>query len=251
MSFTCRCFLSSRTRSSLLLTLVVIILWAHPTYAQLGDSEADSNATPIDHASHSQTFHLGGFFASGFVPNYHIHEPVAYRTVELNIFSAGVSAGKVLTTAHGAGPLRGQLEADFELIPFWVGDYPKQTQARCFADGNCRTIHWGPYVNHGISITPWLMRWNFVRSGAHRMLPWAQLGGGLLWTNHKFPLLGGSDSVINFTPQVGIGQSLFVRGDQSVDLAFKAVHVSNASLGDNNPGLNVTLQFSVGYSWWR
>jgi len=90
-----------------------------------------------------------------------------------------------------------------------------------------------------------------VRSEGGRTLPWMQLGGGLLWTNHKFPLLGGSTSVINFTPQVGIGESIFIRKRQSLDFAIKAVHISNAGLGDNNPGINATLQFSMGYSWWR
>ena len=90
-----------------------------------------------------------------------------------------------------------------------------------------------------------------MRGNESRAVPWAQLGGGLLWTNHKFPLLGGSTSVINFTPQIGFGESTFVKKNQSVDAAFKIVHISNAGLGDNNPGINFTFQFSVGYSWWK
>jgi hypothetical protein len=29
------------------------------------------------------------------------------------------------------------------------------------------------------------------------------------------------------------------------------VHISNASLGDSNPGVNATVQFQIGYSWWK
>jgi hypothetical protein len=57
--------------------------------------------------------------------------------------------------------------------------------------------------------------------------------------------------VINFTPQVGVGVNIFNRPKHSVNFAIKAIHISNASLGDHNPGLNQTIQFSAGYSWWR
>jgi hypothetical protein len=49
--------------------------------------------------------------------------------------------------------------------------------------------------------------------------------------NHKFPLLGGDTSVINFTPQVGAGENVFIRKNRSLDFALKAVHLSNAGLG--------------------
>jgi lipid A 3-O-deacylase len=29
------------------------------------------------------------------------------------------------------------------------------------------------------------------------------------------------------------------------------MHISNASLGDANPGVNATVQFQIGYSWWK
>ena len=30
-----------------------------------------------------------------------------------------------------------------------------------------------------------------------------------------------------------------------------AVHISSASLGDKNPGVNASVQFQIGYAWWR
>ena len=58
-------------------------------------------------------------------------------------------------------------------------------------------------------------------------------------------------SVWNFTPQGGIGAHYFIRPRRSIDLGVNAVHISSASLGDRNPGVNASLQFSLGYSWWK
>jgi lipid A 3-O-deacylase len=156
---------------------------------------------------------------------------------------------------HGPGFLRGRGEAAIEILPFWLADYPKQVR-HVYVSNEPGVLFapFGPYRSYGASVTPVLYRWNLkpiLIRNERPIVPWAQLGGGLLWTNHKFPILGGSTSVINFTPQAALGQSIFIRNNQSLDFAAKAVHISNASLGDSNPGLNVTLQFSVGYSWWK
>ncbi len=94
-------------------------------------------------------------------------------------------------------------------------------------------------------------------------MPWAQAAGGVLWTNHKYPAYGqgpvnlvndgkdGDASVWNFTPQGGVGVHYFVKPRQSVDLSANGVHISSASLGDRNPGVNASVQFSIGYSWWK
>lgn len=204
-----------------------------------------------------RTWQFGGLFTGGFVPFYeiHMHYPYTTRAVELNFFNAGAQIGRMLTAPRGPAFLRGRGEALLEITPFWLADYPSQADRLCFVSsvngGQCGNIDFGPYRRYGASVTPFLLRWNFMKSERSRLVPWAQLGGGLLWTNHKFPLLGGSTSVINFTPQVDAGESFFIRRNRSLDFAVKAVHISNASLGDNDPGLNVTLQFSVGYSWWK
>ena len=39
--------------------------------------------------------------------------------------------------------------------------------------------------------------------------------------------------------------------DRSIDFSANAVHVSSASLGDKNPGVNASVQFTIGYSWWK
>jgi hypothetical protein len=95
-------------------------------------------------------------------------------------------------------------------------------------------------------------------------MPWIQGAGGLIWTNHKYPAFGNTDptnpaetgpsantSVWNFTPQFGVGTHYFIKPRRSIDVSANAVHISSASLGDKNPGVNASVQFSIGYSWWK
>ena len=93
-----------------------------------------------------------------------------------------------------------------EVIPFWLAQYPRQLQSVHLTEFPQEQVssYFGPYSRYGASVTPFLLRWNFMQRDSSRVVPWVQLGGGLLWTNHKFPLLGGDTSVINFTPQVGV-----------------------------------------------
>ena len=38
---------------------------------------------------------------------------------------------------------------------------------------------------------------------------------------------------------------------RSIDFALNAEHISSASLGDRNPGVNASLQMQIGYTWWK
>jgi hypothetical protein len=61
----------------------------------------------------------------------------------------------------------------------------------------------------------------------------------------------GETSVWNFTPQFGVGAHYFTRPNRSIDFSANAIHISSASLGDRNPGVNASVQFSIGYTWWK
>ena len=50
----------------------------------------------------------------------------------------------------------------------------------------------------------------------------------------------------NFTPQFGVGFQYFLKPRRSITFNANAVHISNASLGDDNPGVNATVQFQIG-----
>lgn len=181
-------------------------------------------------------------------------------------FMAGVHLGKVLTPVVGHGTFKGDFEYAGELFPFWQSYTPSFQRANCVAIPNSQQISCSGLYNSGgtytgASITPIILRWNFTRG--KRLMPYAQGAGGLLWTNHKYPGFGsaienlGNDgpntetSVWNFTPQFGIGFHYFVKPRRSIDFGANAIHISSASLGDKNPGVNASMQFSLGYSWWK
>ncbi len=167
-----------------------------------------------------------------------------------HFLNAGVRLGKVLTAAAAPGILKGQFEYAVELIPYWQAFTPKQTYS--LTTGNppqTRQVTTGGTYT-GVSVTPIILRWNLLHW--RRVMPWVQGAGGLIWTNHKFPPNGlRGTSVWNFEPQFGVGIHYFVKPTQSITFAANAVHISNASLGDANPGVNATVRFQLGYTWWK
>jgi len=151
-------------------------------------------------------------------------------------------------------------------MPYWQSFTPKFQRASCVATSTPDVISCSPLYTvggtySGVSVTPIILRWNLATHG--RFAPWVQGAGGLLWTNHKYPAFGStilnlindgpnSDaSVWNFTPQGGVGFHYFVRPERSIDFSANAVHISSASLGDRNPGVNASVQFSLGYTFWK
>jgi lipid A 3-O-deacylase len=190
---------------------------------------------------------------------------------------AGVQAGKVLTHNVGNGILRGNFEYAVEVFPFWRSYTPTFQRQTCVSitgpsgapQASCSVPYSVGGTFTGVSVTPIILRWNF--SGSHRVSPWVQGAGGMIWTNHKYPAVGGppvsaggitnsaignngvniDSSVWNFTPQFGVGAHCFVSANRSIDFGANAIHISSASLGDKNPGVNASVQFTVGYSWWK
>ncbi len=182
-----------------------------------------------------------------------------------HFISAGVHAGKILTPNIGPGFLRGNFEYAVEVFPYWQSFTPKFQRPYCTNPPGTPADCTAPYTVGGTftgaSITPIILRWNIPGRG--RIAYWGQAAGGLIWTNHKYPAFGGAPynsqndgpnadaSVFNFSPQGGVGLHYFVKPRRSIDFSANAVHISSASLGDRNPGVNASIQFTLGYSWWK
>lgn len=175
---------------------------------------------------------------------------------DFEFLAAGFQAGKVLTPVLHAGMLSGQFELGANIMPLWLAFTPAPHQQLFVVNGRpfYQPVGGGTYA--GVSLTPVILRWNFASS--RRVQPWFQGAGGLIYTPHKFPPdvlvqhgQPGGTSVWNFSPQGGMGIHYFVRPNRSIDLGVNAVHISSASLGDKNPGVNASLQVQVGYTFWK
>lgn len=217
----------------------------------------DVEATPFHAVGGHLPLEIGALVQSGF--------GVTENRSDTKFLMAGVHAGKVLTGNYGPGPVRGNFEYAVEVFPLWQSYSPKLKRETCVPSNSTGFSCSAPYTVGGtftgVSITPILLRWNLV--GTRRISPWLQGGGGMIWTNHKYPAFGGppynlsndganSDtSIWNFTPQFGVGAHYFISPRRSVDFGANAIHISSSSLGDKNPGINASVQFSVGYTWWR
>jgi hypothetical protein len=178
-------------------------------------------------------------------------------------FRAGFQAGKVLTPVFHPRLFPGQFEYGFNIMPLWQAYTPAPHAGTipCVVGGQAQScdVQFGGGTFRGVSITPVIFRWNFLTK-SKRIQPWFQAAGGLIYTTHKFPpnfysypALGidGGTSVWNFSPQGGGGIHYFTRPGRSWDLGVNGVHISSASLGDRNPGVNASVEVQLGYTFWR
>lgn len=258
---TLRSVLSSLLSGNLLLCLAICFFPQGRLFAQGGGAGAESPAP-----QHLRKWQIGAFVQGGFVPRYAYCAPgcsgqefPVYVDMELEFYSAGLEAGRQMQRLAHLGFLTGRGEALVEVQPLWVARYPQQTEQGHYYNGS-KTVFFPPDGSfsdtiYGGSITPFLLRWNFEHSDMPRRVPWLQLGGGILRTNGNFPIedlpFSNSTSDVNFIPQAAAGVNLFTRPNRSVDLAFKFIHISNAGLGLTDPAIHDSLNFSLGYSWWK
>ncbi len=152
-----------------------------------------------------------------------------------------------------------------QFFPFWQSYTPKFQQPFCTnppgTPEQCTPFYTVGGTFTGMSITP--SSSDGTSPARKHFSFWGQAAGGLLWTNHKYPAFGGPPyneqndgpnadaSVWNFTPQGGIGVRYFINPRRSIDFGANGIHISSASLGDRNPGVNASVQFSLGYTWWK
>ena len=146
-------------------------------------------------------------------------------TFNSEFWMAGVRFGRVLTTPHGPGWLRGTLQWNFDVIPVFVAM-------------NLQTAY-------GAEFDPIVGRWNFSHSG--RTTPYFEMAGGVVWTTEKIP--PGYTSRFNIVPKFGLGWQFFNRDERAIDVGINAWHLSNAWTATRNPSSN-GIQFTIGYHWF-
>lgn len=111
--------------------------------------------------------------------------------------------------------------------------------------GDPRTGNGHRVYSYGIGGSPVGAQVNFVHF--RRVEPFLTSGGGFLYFNHQ--MFGQTN--FNFTAQLGGGVQLFTANRRAaLDLGYKYHHISNANLGNQNPGLDSHMVF-VGLSLFR
>lgn len=220
------------------------------------NGKSDSAANPVAQVRNAQSWEYGPFLNYG--------NGVADRS-DYRFFWGGVQLGKVITPVLHAGIFSGQFEYGGNIMPLWQAYTPgPHEQTFYYTGGTCPTGQQCSYIApenggtfRGVSVTPVIFRWNFLTQ-SRRFQPWIQAAGGVIYTTRKYPPdqivppgTPGGTCVWNFTPQGGIGFHIFTRPKRSIDVGLNAVHISSASLGDRNPGVNASIQLQVGYTFWR
>jgi len=92
--------------------------------------------------------------------------------------------------------------------------------------------------------SPIAIQLNWLRS--HRLQPFFTSGGGFLYFNQpEFHA-----TRLNFTAQVAVGLQVFTSKHHSLDFGYRYHHISNANLGNVNPGMDSHVLFA-GFSFLR
>jgi len=148
------------------------------------------------------------------------------NTPSAQTFLIAGRVGRVLTHELGSNALRGSFEMAIDIIPineFWIA-------------GNAQ---------YAAVINPFIAKWNFT--AGKTVSPYLAAVGGVVFSPSNLP--PGDTSTVNFTSGAELGLQWFHRPKQSWDFAVKLYHLSNASIGNKNPGINGAVQFMVGYTW--
>jgi len=141
------------------------------------------------------------------------------------IWNAGLRYGWVLLDAHGPSFLSGRFEYAVDAVPLYLISQPRNTA-------------------YGIGLNPLNLKWNFERHG--RVVPYAELSGGLIFTTHQVPT---GTSSVNFTPSAAFGAH-FLRERFAWTLEARYLHISNAGLSRINPGIN-SFEVRIGVGKFR
>jgi lipid A 3-O-deacylase len=140
---------------------------------------------------------------------------------------AGGRFGYVLTPDIFKGTrMRGNIEYIFDALPIFVVLQPQNA--------------------FGASFNPLILKYNFT--SGKRMIPFIEAGGGVLFTNHDVPI---NTNSVNFTPQGSFGVHFLRDNHRAITFRGQYLHISNAGLERRNSGVNASIQFILGYTWFK
>ncbi len=153
---------------------------------------------------------------------------------EFKFISAGARLGRVLTGELGSGRFRGTFEWAADIMPVY-----EVRQSEFYSFGRQRWIY-------SFAANPVVLKYNWT--GGEKVVPYFAAEGGLLFSSRDIP--APDTSSVNFMPGGAFGVYILRGNGQAIDLSAHMTHISNASLA-HNPGINATLQFRIGYTWFK
>jgi hypothetical protein len=177
-----------------------------------------ASAQEQGHAYSEYTYWFGGAFGNGHA----FSSTVGGRNYQLE--------SRYERLIYSSGPFA--VRWVFEVVPVaLVGDPHTHDGHRAYA--------------YGVGGSPIGAQINFVHF--RRVEPFLTSGGGFLYFNHR--MFGATQ--FNFTAQLGGGVQWFTSSRRSaLDIGYKYHHISNANLGNQNPGLDSHMLF-IGISLLR
>jgi len=147
------------------------------------------------------------------------------RSFGAQFWTAGLRIGELCTAEHGQGWRRGNLECGMDIIPVFL-----VFEREAIYGGGSNLF----------------LKWTFTRG--KKLAPYYELGLGMLFTKSNLP--SGDTSTLNFTAQTGPGIYIFTHEKRALALGVEFLHISNAFLGNFNPGINV-VHFALEYHWFH
>lgn len=153
---------------------------------------------------------------------------------DFKFINAGLRLGRVLTGEMGSGKMRGTFEWAADIMPVY-----EVRQSLFYTSGPQQWIY-------SFAANPVVLKYNWT--GGNKVVPYLAAEGGLLFSSKDIPQ--SNTSSVNFMPGGAFGFYFLRSNRQAVDVSAHVTHISNASLA-KNPGINATMQFRVGYTWFK
>jgi len=144
-------------------------------------------------------------------------------------FETGVRVGKIVTSEVGTGRFRWRFEYAGDIMPVYLVELKQ-----------------GGWV-YGGGFNPVVLK--FVFTANKKITPFVEANGGVLFSTQDVPQP--DTSQVNFMSGVQGGFHYFIKEKRAITFSTQVIHISNASLGNHNPGINASVHFRLGYTIFK
>jgi lipid A 3-O-deacylase len=148
---------------------------------------------------------------------------------DFKFFETGVRVGKVITSEIGTGRFRWRFEYAGDIMPVYLVE-----------------LRQGGWV-YGGGFNPVVLK--FVFTANRKITPFVEANGGVLLSTRDVP--EPNTNALNFMSGVQGGFHYFIKEKRAITFSTQVIHISNASLGNHNPGINASVHFRLGYTFFK